>query len=125
METPDIAGWNLATRFGTEVAALTALGTAGWQLGPGTLRWVLAIGVPLAAAVTWTTFNVPDDPSRSGRAPIEVDGRIRLAVELAVLGSGAVAIWWAGHPALAVGYATAVVVQYATALDRVNWLLGR
>ncbi len=124
MKPPDMAGWNLALRFALEVAALIALGIAGWKLGAGGLRWALAVGIPVAAAVAWTTFNLPDDPSRSGEAPIEVNGWTRLAVELVVLGGGAVAIWYAGQPAIALGYAALIVVQYTTSLDRVGWLVG-
>ncbi len=118
-----MAGWNLAARFDLEVAALVALGIAGWKLGEGGWRWIAALGVPLAAGIVWATFNVPDDPSRSGRAPVEVNGWIRLAVELLVLGSGALAIWYAGRPVVAVAFISVVVVQYATSLDRMTWLV--
>ena len=123
MQPPEMAGWNLALRFALEIVALVALGIAGYELGSGALRWVLAIGIPALAAVAWATFNVRDDPSRSGAAPVPVNGWIRLAVELLVLGGGAVAIWYAGQPALAVGYAALVVIQYATSLERVGWLV--
>ncbi len=120
---PEMASWNLATRFALELVALGGLGFAGWKLGDGALGWILALGVPIAAAVIWSTLNVPDDPSRSGRAPVEVDGWIRLTLELIVLGSGAAALWYVGRPALALGYALVVVAQYATSLDRVRWLV--
>lgn len=123
METPAMSGWNLAARFAVEVAALTAVGVAGWKLGAGGTRWALGVGLPVAAAVVWATFNVPGDPSRSGHAPIEVNGWTRLGVELVVLGGGAVAIWYAGPPALALAYVAVVVTQYATAFDRIGWLL--
>ncbi len=125
MEPPAIAGWNLALRFALEVVALVALGVAGWQLAPDGFRWVLAIGVPVVAAVAWTTFNVPGDPSRSGRAPVEVGGRIRLGVELIVLLAGAAAIWLSGRPDLSIGYFILIGIQYATSLDRVRWLIER
>ncbi len=118
-----MAGWNLALRFALEVAALVALGLAGWKLGGEGSRWILAIGVPAAAAAAWTTFNVAGDPSRSGRAPVEVNGWTRLGVEVLVLGGGALAIWYAGQPALAVAYTILVVVQSATAHDRVAWMI--
>lgn len=123
MKPPTMAGWNLAARFSLELAALIALGIAGWKLGEGGGRWALALGAPLAAAVIWATFNVPGDPSRSGRAPVEVNGWIRLGVELLVLGGGAVAIWYAGRPVVALAFVTVVVVQYATARDRIGWLV--
>ncbi len=125
MAPSNTAGWNLATRFGLEVGALVSLGVAGWKFGSGGLGWILAIGAPVAAAAAWTTFNVPGDPSRSGRAPVEVNGWVRLGVELTILGSGAVAIWFAGRSGLALAYTAIVVAQYATSLDRVNWLIGQ
>lgn len=118
-----MAGWNLALRFALEIVALVALGLAGWKLGSGAMRWILAIAIPALAAVAWTVFNVPNDPSRSGEAPVEVSGWIRLAVELLVLGGGAVALWYAGQPALALGYAALIVLHYATSIDRIRWLI--
>lgn len=71
---------NLAVRFGLEVAALIAYGVWGWQQRDDWLRFVLAIGVPLVAAVLWGTFRVPNDP---GTPPVAVPGLLRLALELA------------------------------------------
>ena len=125
MNPPEMAGWNLALRFALEIVALIALAVAAWKLSSGALRWILVLAVPLAAAVIWGVFNVSGDPSRSGSAPIEVGGSTRLAIELAILGAGATAIWIAGQPALAIGYAALVVVQYSTSLPRIHWLLDR
>lgn len=123
MERPQIAGWNLAVRFLLEVVVLVSLGIAGWKLGSGVMSGVLAIGIPCTAATAWGVFNVPNDPSRSGEAPVAVNGRTRLILELLVLGSGAVALWYIGPPSLTVGFAALAVVQYATSLDRVRWLI--
>lgn len=123
MERPKMAAWNLAVRFSLEAVALVALGVAGWKLGSGAMRWVLAIGVAGSAATAWAVFNVPNDPSRSGKAPIVVNGETRLILELVVLGSGAVALWHVGPPALTFGFAALVIVQYATSLNRVRWLI--
>lgn len=120
-----MAGWNLALRFGLEVAALVALGLAGWKLGVGATHWILAVGFPVTAAVAWTTFNVAGDPSRSGRSPVEVSGWVRLGLELVVLIGGASAIWLVGRPGIAVGLSLLVVVHYGASLDRVGWLVDR
>lgn len=53
---------------------------------------------------------MPNDPSRSGEAPVEVHGWIRLAVELVILGGGAAVIWYAGQRAFALGYLALTVV---------------
>ena len=74
---------NLASPFLLEIAALLIFGLWGWGQSEGVLRFIFALGVPLLAAVLWGTFAVPDDPSRSGKAPIPIPGAIRLVLELA------------------------------------------
>ena len=66
---------NLALRFLLEIAALLALGHWGRQRFDGGLRYLLAVGIPLLAAVLWGTFRVNDDP---GPAPVPVPGYLRL-----------------------------------------------
>jgi len=119
----DMAGWNLALRFGVELAAFTALALAAWKLSSGNLRWVAVIAVPIVAATIWGVFNIVDDPSRSGEAPVEVSGWIRLAIELAILGGGAAAFAIAQRPTIAISIAVLIVIQYATSWSRVEWLL--
>ena len=43
---------NLAVRFFVELAALFALGYAGWTQNEGILRPLIGIGLPVLAAVT-------------------------------------------------------------------------
>jgi hypothetical protein len=117
--------WNLALRLGLEIGALTGLGLAAWAQTEGAARWVAASAAPLAAATLWGTFNVLDDPSRSGEAPVEVPGLGRLAIELTVLGGGWVAYGIAGHPAIGGAFAALTVLHYAVARQRVRWLLSR
>ena len=120
---PDMAGWNLALRFGLELGALAGLGAAAWHLTSGSIRWIAAIIVPVLAAVIWGVFNVLDDPSRSGAAPVEVAGWIRLAIELTVLGGGAAGIVIAGQRNIGIVFAVLVVFHYVTAWNRIQWLL--
>jgi hypothetical protein len=54
-----------------------------------------------------------------------VPGPVRLVVELAVLGGGAVALYFAGLPVPAGVLGALVLVHYALSYDRVAWLLGR
>ncbi|HKJ55146.1 MAG TPA: YrdB family protein [Nitriliruptoraceae bacterium] len=117
--------WNLALRFVLEMAALVGLGLAAWGATTGVLRWVLVFLLPLAAAACWGTFNVVDDPSRSGRAPVEVAGWIRLLIELVVLFGGWIGYAIAGLPAVGVAFAALTVLHYAVGHARVRWLLGR
>ncbi len=123
MTAPAMAGWNLALRFGIEVACLVALGAAGWRLTDDTAqRTVLAITLPLIAVVAWTVFNVPGDTSRSGAAPVVVPGAIRLAVELAVIGGGVVALA-AWRPTVAAALGVVTIVHYVASIERLQWLL--
>ena len=115
MNPPKMRPWNLALRLGLEIGAVTGLGVAAWNQTGGAARWVAVVAAPLAGAVLWGTFNVLDDPSRSGEAPVEVPGWVRLAVELFVLGAGWIAYGLAGYPAIGVAFAALTVLHYAVA----------
>jgi hypothetical protein len=117
------AWWNLTLRFLLELAALLGLGMAGWSLSEGWWRWLLALALPLVAATLWGTFAVPDDPSRSGRAPVPVPGAVRLALELAILFGGSAGFYLAGHAAAGLAMALLIALSYAFSLDRLGWLL--
>jgi hypothetical protein len=125
MKPPEMRPWNLTLRFGLEIGALIGLGVAAWIQTEGAARWVAVITVPLAAAALWGTFNVLDDPSRSGEAPVEVPGWVRLAIELLVLGGGWIAYGVAGFPAIGAAFAALTVLHYAVSRARVHWLLSR
>lgn len=125
MNPPKMAAWNLALRFGLEIAALVGLATAAWRLSDGAWRWAAVIAVPLVAAAIWGTFNVPGDPSRSGAAPVEVPGALRLALELIVLGAGAAGFLARGPRAAGFALGTLVVVHYATSIPRIQWLVSK
>ena len=114
---------NLALRFLLELAALSAIGYWGWTQHDGALRFILTIGLPLLAAILWGTFAVPDDPSRSGKAPVPVRGIIRLLLELAFF---AIATWLLFDARqLSSGRILGVVVltHYLISYDRIGWLL--
>ncbi|MDX8440825.1 DUF2568 domain-containing protein [Mesorhizobium australafricanum] len=117
------AWWNLTLRFLLELSALLGLGMAGWSYPAGYGRWVLAIALPLAAAVSWGTFAVLNDPSRSGRAPVPVPGAVRLVLELVVLFGGAAGFYLAGHAAAGIVMALLIALSYAFSWDRLGWLL--
>ncbi|MGI9613555.1 MAG: DUF2568 domain-containing protein [Acidimicrobiales bacterium] len=123
MTPPTVAGWNLALRFGLELGALAGLGLAGWKLTSGPIRWAAVTLIPLTAAAIWGVFNVLNDPSRSGAAPIEVNGWTRLTIELLILGAGAVAIAYAGRQDVGIAFAILVAFHYATTTSRIEWLV--
>lgn len=103
-----------------EVAALIAMGMWGWQQGNGLFRFVLAIGIPLVAAVIWGTFRVPNDP---GKAPIAVPGFIRLVYEFLFFGFAIWALFNKNYITLGWIFLIIMVIHYIISYDRISWLL--
>lgn len=113
---------NLGIRFILEIAALIAIGIWGGSLATGAVSYLLAIGLPVLAAVVWGVFRVPGDASASGDAPVPVPGFVRLLIELAMF---ALAVWGlsqVGRSAFAFVLGAVVVVHYAISYDRIAWL---
>lgn len=115
---------NLTARFVLELGALAGLAWWGSTLGDGWVGVVAAVELSLIAAAAWGIFNVPGDPSRSGRAPVPVPGWVRLLLELAVLTAAAIGWFAVGASVVGIILATAVVVHYAVSYDRISWLLS-
>jgi len=116
---------NLALRFLMELSALVAMGYWGWQQSDSAWRIVFALGVPILAAAVWGTLAVPEDPSRSGSAPLPVPGLLRLAIELGFFSFAAWALYTIGALRLSGLLSVAVVVHYLASYDRVRWLMAR
>jgi len=116
---------NLAARFLLELSALLAIGFWGWRQSTGSFRFVLAIGIPLIAAVLWGTFAVPDDPSRSGKAPVPVPGIVRLVLELAFFAFATWALYNAGATQLSWLLGGVTLIHYGLSYDRLWWLIRR
>jgi hypothetical protein len=114
---------NLIVRFLIEIAALVGLFRLGLDLGSGALGFAIAAGLVLAGAVAWGTFTVPGDRSRSGEAPVPVNGRIRLFVEAVVLGGAAIAWFVTGPQSIAVVYSSVALAHYLLSWDRLVWLI--
>lgn len=77
---------NLVFRFLLELAALFSFGYWGWLIGDNWVRYLFVILAPLFGVLIWGTFAVPDDPIRSGKAPVPVPGWLRLVLELGIFG---------------------------------------
>jgi hypothetical protein len=87
-----------------EIAVLALLAAAGWQADASTLvRIVLAVGLPVIAAVLWGLFAAPR--ARISSPPL------RLATKVLVLGAGVVAGFLVLSLVLAVVVAAVVVVN--------------
>lgn len=116
---------NLVFRFLLEVCALVAVGFWGWYQGGGWLRFILAFGLPILFAAIWGTFNVPNDPSRSGKAPVVTRGVIRLALELTLFALATWALYDVGFAKMSFTFGALVAIHYALSYDRIKWLLSK
>jgi len=105
------------------MSALVTLGVWGWTLGDGVIKFVLAVAVPIIAATIWGIFAVPNDPSRSGNAPIIVPGLVRLILELAFFTSAVWTLFAMSQSMLGWLFGIVVVVHYLVSYERVLWLL--
>jgi len=113
---------NLGLRLLLEMAALIAMGYWGWTQHTGFMRWLLAIGTPLLAAILWGTFAVLDDPSRSGKAPVPTPGALRLLLELSFFAFATFAL--VASQQVSAGWILAITTlfHYAISYDRILWL---
>ena len=114
---------NLGLRFILEMLALFAMGWWGYALCNCEMRYVWAVGVPLAAALVWGIFAVPGDPSRSGKTVVKTPGWMRLILELSVFGFGVFAFYDRGYPYIALIFSVLVLLHYLLSRDRMKWLL--
>jgi hypothetical protein len=90
--------------FAAELGALGALGYWGAVSGGTTAgRWLLALGLPLAAAVLWGLSAAP-------QAVVQVVA-LAVLVKVAVFGAAVVALLATGSPRLAVVLALAAVLS--------------
>jgi hypothetical protein len=104
---------NEGLAFLLELAALAALAWWGFTTGGNVIvHIVLGLGTPVAAMVLWGMFAAP-------RARFKVALPFVLLVKAVVFGAGALALYGAGHPALAVAFAVVALLNTALAtLDR-------
>lgn len=102
-----LAWANATLAFLLELTALGVLAWGGWRLGgDGVLRVLLAVSLPVLAAVLWGAFAAPQaDPSTIGR----------LAVQVAVFGGAALVLGWAASPQWAAGWVALVVANLVLA----------
>jgi hypothetical protein len=96
---------NLTLRFLLELASLAALAYWGFHTGHSAAGDILlGVGVPVLAACVWGVWAAP----RSDR---RLSGPALTALQLTVLGAGAVALIAAGRVILGVVMAIVVVVN--------------
>jgi hypothetical protein len=111
---------NLALRFFLELAALYCMGYWGWTRHAGLLRYLLAIGLPLLAAVIWGVFRVPGD---GGPPRVRVSGVIRFLIEILFFGFATWGLFAAGATTAGWVFGGLTLFHYIISYDRVTWLL--
>lgn len=116
---------NLAIRFLLEMSGLVSFGMWGWKQSDGWLRYALAIGLPIILAAIWGTFAVPNDPSRSGTAPIVTPGVIRFAIELGFFALATWSLYDMGFNKVSLAFGIIVVFHYIISYDRMIWLMSQ
>jgi hypothetical protein len=114
---------NLSFRFLLEIIGLIGLFRLGLEVGTDLWRWVLAAGFTFPAMALWATFRVPGDRSASGEAPYSVSGPVRLLIEMAVFGAGAVGWFVSGPSWMAWAYLGSLALHHVISYDRIGWLL--
>jgi len=105
--------------------ALFIMGLWGWKQSQGLTAFLLALTLPILFAVIWGVFAVPDDPSRSGKAPIVTPGIIRLLIELGFFIFSAWGLYDMGYTLMSLAFAISVGLHYIMSYDRVKWLLSQ
>lgn len=115
---------NLMIRFILELLALAAVGYWGWKVFDGILQYVLGLGLPVLMMIIWGSFAVPDDPSRSGKAPVPVSGSIRLVIEFLFFALATWTLYDLPEIELSSIFGGMVIIHYLVSYDRVRWLLS-
>jgi hypothetical protein len=106
----------LTLMFLLELALLAALAYWGWTQHEGILRVLLAIGLPVGAAVLWGVFRVPGEP---GNAPVAVRGLVRLALELGLFALAVILLLAANQTNAALIFGGLVILEYGLSYDRI------
>ena len=114
---------NAGLRFLLELAALFAVGYWGWHQEIGGFRFLLALAAPVLFAAIWYTFNVKNDPSRSGKAPVPVPGVVRLAIELALFALATAAAYSSMSELIGIIYGLVLLAHYGFSYRRIAWMM--
>jgi hypothetical protein len=111
--TTALKSTNLAVKFALEMGALAAFAWWGATVAGGALAVLLAVGIPVIAAVLWGIFAAP----RASRRLLLVP---RMAFELTVFGLAAAALGAAASTAVGVAFAVVAIINAAllTVLDQ-------
>ena len=116
---------NLLFRFLLELTVLGVVAVWSWRTFEGWQGTVLAFVIPFAMAVAWGSLAVPDDPSRSGNAPVPIPGALRLLLELLFFSFAVWCLFDLGYSKAGKIFGLLVLVHYVISGDRIKWLLKK
>ncbi|MEU9130469.1 DUF2568 domain-containing protein [Kitasatospora sp. NPDC048540] len=109
-----LRGSNLALRLLLELAALVALGAGGYRVdGPLAVRVLLAVALPLAAALLWGRYASPKATVRSAPA--------WYLTQVLVFGGAVAALAFAGRPTGALVLGVVMVANTAVLRALGEW----
>jgi len=113
---------NLALRFFLELITWIGPGLWAWHFYEGALAYLFALLLPVLMISLWGIFNVPNDPSRSGKAPIAVAGKIRLLIELLEFTIGLWAWYASGYATFSYILLALLIIHHLLLKDRLIWI---
>ncbi len=113
---------NLALAFALELVMLGTMVYWGWSQHEGIVRVLLAVGLPLIAALLWGVFRVDNDPNK---AVVVIPGVLRLLLEWGLFALAVVLLAATGDWLTALIFAALIVLQYALSLDYLRWKIAQ
>lgn len=119
---PDTPPIQVAIRGLLGCVLIAAYVVWGWHVGGGGIPGVvLALVLASTAASAWAVFRTRGEPP--GRhAIVAVGGRLRLVIEVAIIGIGAYGLWVGWNRSAAETMLTAFGVHSALTWERLVWL---
>jgi hypothetical protein len=83
----------------------------------------MSIVLPIVIMLIWGIFAVPNDPSRSGKAPVPIPGWLRIILEGIIFGISIVMMAQSISFFGALIYLSVIIFHYAFAIDRLHFLM--
>ncbi|MGB0979992.1 MAG: YrdB family protein [Croceimicrobium sp.] len=113
---------NLGLRFLLELCTWAAPAFWAWYNLEAWPKYLLIFLGPLSFMLVWAIFNVPNDPSRGGKAPIIVAGKIRLGIEMLQFCAAAVLYFNLGYHQFTLVFVLALILHHILLKDRLIWI---
>lgn len=114
---------NMTVRFILELSSICIYAIWGFHQTETWIHYLLAALLPIAAAVIWGVFAVPNDPSRSGKTVIHTPGYVRLLIEISVFVTALWCLWDLHYMKLFYSMLILLTVHHIASIERINWLI--